>query len=110
MTEQQVRVKQKEETSEYNAGAYKTNRDASAEDLITKMPGITSENGTLKAQGEAVKKVTVDGKEFFGDDALLALKNLPSEIVDRVQVFDRMSDQARFTGFDDGNSQKGLTL
>lgn len=110
ITEEQVRVKQKEDTSEYNAAAYKTSRDASAEDLITKMPGITSENGTIKAQGEAVKKVTVDGKDFFGDDASLALKNLPSEIVDRVQVFDRMSDQARFTGFDDGSSQKGLNI
>lgn len=110
VTEQQVRVVQKADTTEYNASAFKTNPDATAEDLIKKMPGITSENGVIKAQGEEVKKVTVDGKEFFGDDASVALKNLPSEIIDRVQVFDRMSDQARFTGFDDGNSQKGINI
>ncbi len=110
VTEQQVRVVQKADTTEYNAAAFKTNPDATAEDLIKKMPGITNENGVTKAQGEEVKKVTVDGKEFFGDDASVALKNLPAEIIERVQVFDRMSDQSRFTGFDDGNSQKGINI
>lgn len=110
VTETATRVVQKNDTSEYNANAYKTNKDANAEDLVTKMPGISSENGTVKAHGEQVQKVTVDGRDFFGDDATLALKNLPAEIVDKVQVFDRMSDQARFTGFDDGNSQKSMNI
>ncbi|MES2619887.1 MAG: TonB-dependent receptor [Bacteroidota bacterium] len=110
IVENQVRVIQKTDTSEYNANAFKTNKDATTEDLVTKMPGITSEGGVIKAQGEEVKKVLIDGKEFFGDDAALALKNLPSEVVDRVQVFDRMNDQSSFTGFDDGNSQKAMNI
>ncbi len=110
ITEQAVRVVQKNDTSEYNAGSFKKNKDATTEDLVTKMPGITSEGGTVKAQGETVKKVLIDGKEYFGDDAVLALRNLPSEIVDRVQVFDRMSDQSSFTGFDDGNSQRAMNI
>lgn len=108
--ENQVRVIQKTDTLDYNANAFKTNKDATAEDLVTKMPGITSEAGVIKAQGEEVKKVLIDGKEFFGDDAILALKNLPSEVVDRVQVFDGMNDQSSFTGFDDGNSQKAMNI
>jgi hypothetical protein len=104
------RAVQKGDTTEYNAKGYKVNKDATAEDLITKMPGITNENGVIKAQGEEVKKVTVDGQEFFGDDATMALKNLPAEMVDRIQVFDRMSDQAQFTGFDDGNSMKTINI
>ena len=64
----------------------------------------------MSAQGEQVKSVLVDGKEFFGDDAAIALKNLPAEVIDKVQVFDKLSDQAQFTGFDDGNSQKTLNI
>jgi len=75
------------------------------------MPGITvAKDGTVTAQGETVKKVTIDGKDFFGDDASAALKNLPSEVVDKIQVFDRLSDQAQLTGFDDGNSQKAINI
>jgi hypothetical protein len=110
VAETQVRVQQKEDTSEFNANAYKTAPNSSAEDMIKKMPGVTIENGKVQAQGEDVKKVTVDGKEFFGEDATLALRNLPSEIIDRVQVFDRMSDQAAFTGFDDGRGQKSMNI
>lgn len=106
----QSRVEQKGDTMQFNANSYKTNSDATAEDLVTKMPGITKENGALKVNGEEVKKVTVDGKEFFGDDANAALRNLPAEVVDKIQVFDRMSDQSRFTGFDDGNTSKGLNI
>ena len=104
------RVKQKDDTTEYNANAYKVNTDASAEDLVTKMPGISSNNGTVTAHGETVQQVYVDGKEFFGQDATLALKNLPAEIIDKVQVFDKWTDQAQFTGFDDGNSTKAINI
>lgn len=110
IVETQVRVEQKGDTTEYNANAYKTNPDATAEDLIKKMPGITTDGGTVKAQGEEVKKVLVDGKEFFGDDANMALKNLPAEVIDKVQVFDKMSEQSQFTRFDDGNSQKAINI
>lgn len=104
------RAIQKGDTTEYNANAFKTNRDANAEDLVGKMPGVTVENGTVKAQGEDVKKVLVDGKEFFGDDATLALRNLPAEVIDKIQVFDRMNEQSQFTGFDDGQSVKTLNI
>ncbi|MEO6584561.1 MAG: outer membrane beta-barrel protein, partial [Ferruginibacter sp.] len=99
------------DTAQYNASQFKVNPDATAEDLINKMPGITvDKSGTVTAQGEQVKKVTVDGKEFFGDDATATLRNLPSEIIDKIQVFDRLSDQAQFTGFDDGNSSKSINI
>lgn len=103
-------VIQKNDTTEFNAANYKVNPDATAENLVTKMPGITNENGTIKAQGEEVKKVTVDGQDFYGDDATAALKNLPAEIVDKIQVYDRASDQSQFSGIDDGNAQKTLNI
>ncbi|PQA52858.1 TonB-dependent receptor domain-containing protein [Siphonobacter curvatus] len=106
----QERVEQKADTLIYNADAYKVTKDANVEDLVTKMPGITVENGTIKAQGQDVKRVLVDGREFFGDDASLALKNLPSEVVDKIQVFDRLSDQSQFTGFDDGNAERTINI
>lgn len=104
-------VTQKGDTSQYSASQYKVNPDATTEDLIKKMPGITvDKDGTVTAQGEQVKKVTIDGKDFFGDDASAALKNLPSEVVDKIQVFDKLSDQAQLTGFDDGNSTKAINI
>lgn len=106
----QTRMEQKGDTTEIKANAFKTNPDATAEDLIKKMPGITSENGTMKAQGEDVKKVLIDGKEFFGDDPNVALKNLPADMIEKVQVYDKMSDKAAFTGFDDGSGQKTINI
>lgn len=103
-------VTQKNDTLEFTSSNYKVNQDATAENLVSKMPGITNENGTIKAQGEEIKKVTVDGQEFFGDDAAAALKNLPAEVVDKIQVYDRASDQSQFSGVDDGNSQKTLNI
>ncbi len=106
----QVRAQQKGDTTEYNAGAFKVNPDATMEDLVRKMPGVTVENGTVKAQGEDVKRVTIDGREFFGDDATMAMRNLPAQVIDKIQVFDRQSDQAQFTGFNDGNTEKALNI
>jgi hypothetical protein len=104
-------VQQKGDTIQYNASQFKVNPDANAEDLIKKMPGVTvDKSGTVTAHGDQVKKVTIDGKEFFGDDVTAALRNLPSEIIDKIQVFDRLSDQAQFTGFDDGNSVKSINI
>ena len=103
-------VQQNGDTTEYNADAFKTNPDADGTDLVKKMPGITTKDGKLQAQGEEVKKVTVDGQEFFGDDAMLALKNLPAEIIQKVQVFDKLSDQSAFTGFNDGNTTKTINI
>ena len=101
---------QKGDTVEFNAGQFKVNPDASAEDLAKKVPGITVENGQVKAQGENVRRVTVDGRELFGDDATAALRNLPAEIIDKIQVFDRLSDQAQLTGFNDGNTSKEINI
>ena len=103
-------VSQKADTLQLNANQFKVNPDATIEDLAKKMPGITIENGVVKAQGENVQKVTIDGRELFGDDATAALRNLPAEIVDKIQIFDRLSDQAQFTGVDDGSTTKGLNI
>ncbi|AII52813.1 TonB-dependent receptor [Hymenobacter sp. APR13] len=103
---------QKGDTAQFNAGSFKTNPDASAQDLITKMPGVTVDptNGKVQAQGEQVQRVLVDGKEFFGNDPDAVLKNIPAEVIDKIQVYDRASDQSQFTGFDDGNQQKTINI
>lgn len=104
-------VIQKGDTSQYNAAAYKTNPDADARDLITKMPGVSvGTDGKVSAQGEQVQRVLVDGKQFFGNDPDAVLRNIPAEAIDKVQVFDRQSDQSQFTGFDDGNAMKTINL
>lgn len=101
---------QKGDTTQYNANSYKTNPDANAEDLVTKMAGISSQNGTVQAHGEDVKKVLVDGKPFFGDDVNAVLKNIPADVIDKIQVFDQQSDQSQFTGVNDGNTTKTLNI
>ncbi|MGA7161487.1 MAG: TonB-dependent receptor, partial [Bacteroidota bacterium] len=101
---------QKADTTEFNAGAFKTNPDAAAEDLVGKLPGVIVTNGTVTAQGEVVQQVLVDGKPFFGSDPTVALRNLPADAIAKIQIFDQMSDQAQFTGFDDGQSVKTLNI
>lgn len=104
-------VSQKGDTLEFNASELKVNPDANAEDMIKKLPGVTiDKDGNVTAGGDQVRKVTVDGRDFFGDDATAALRNLPASIIDKIQVFDKLSDQAAFTGFDDGNSQKSINI
>ncbi len=104
-------VKQKGDTVEFSANQFKVNPDATAEDLIKKLPGITvAKDGSVTSMGEQVRKVTVDGKDFFGDDATAALRNLPAEVIEKIQVFDKLSDQAQLTGFDDGNSAKTVNI
>lgn len=98
------------DTTQYNATAYKSNPDANAEDLIQKLPGVTLENGKAKAQGENIKEVLVDGKPFFANDPTAALKSLPAEVIDKIQLFDKKSDQATFTGFDDGQTSKTMNI
>lgn len=104
-------VRQKSDTTEFSASQFKVNPDATAEDLIKKLPGVVvARDGTVTSMGEQVRKVTVDGRDFFGDDATAALKNLPADVIDKIQVFDRLSDQAQLTGFDDGNSIKTVNI
>ncbi len=115
LNEVQVKAKmataiQKGDTLQFNAAAFKVNKDAAAGDLMSKIPGITNENGVLKAQGENVKEILVDGKAFFGDDAAIALKNLPAEIIDKIEVFDKRSEQSQLTGFNDGNTSKTINI
>lgn len=99
------------DTLQYNAGSFRTVPYASVEQLLKKLPGIeVGRDGTVKAQGQKVSRVLVDGKEFFGNDPKMATKNLPADAVDKVQVYDRLSDQAQLTGFDDGSSEKTINL
>jgi len=99
------------DTLNYNAAAFKTRPGASVEDLLKKLPGIeVARDGSIKAQGEDVKNVMVDGKEFFSGDATIATKNLEAEAVDKVQVFDKKSEEAEFTGVDDGQEEKTINL
>lgn len=101
----------KGDTLAYNANAFKTKPNATVEDLIKKLPGMSVErDGTVKAQGEQVQKVYVDGKEFFSNDPKLATKNLTADMVDQVEVFDDMSEQAKFNRIDDGSRSKALNL
>ncbi|MFC2126054.1 outer membrane beta-barrel protein [Bacteroidota bacterium] len=103
-------VEQKGDTTIYNAESYKILPDASAEDMIQKMPGIMVEDNKVEAQGEEVKEVHVDGKEFFGQDPMMALRNIPAEVIEKIEVFDKLSEQAQFTGFDDGNTTKTINI
>ncbi|MEX2403227.1 MAG: carboxypeptidase-like regulatory domain-containing protein [Balneolales bacterium] len=110
VTAQLPPVEVRGDTTQFNSGAFRLNEDASAEDLILRMPGFIIEDGEVRAQGEEVQRVLVDGEEFFGDDARIALRNLPAEIIDKIEVYDRQSDQASFTGFDDDDAEKTVNI
>lgn len=107
---QQFRTSQNADTLAYNASAFKVAADADVEGLLKKMPGITIQNGNVEAQGETIKKIFVDGKEFFGEDVNSAIKSLPAEAVDKVEVFNKLSDQAEFSGMDDGEGYKAINI
>ena len=98
------------DTTQFNAAAFKTNPDANAEDLIQKIPGIVVQSGTVQAQGESVEEVTVDGKPFFGKNPTATLQTLPAEVIDKIQVFDKQSEQSQFTGFNDGQTSKTINI
>ena len=104
-------IEVKKDTIVYNANAFKTQPNDVVEDLLRQMPGVEVEDdGTIVAQGEEVQKVTVDGKEFFGNDPSIATKNLPAKAIDKVEFFDQKSDRAEFTGVDDGERTKTMNL
>jgi hypothetical protein len=105
-----VAAMQKGDTVEFSAKAYKTAADASAQDLVNKMPGINIQDGKLQANGEDVKIILVDGKPFFGGDVKSALQNLPADVIASIQVFDKKSDKAEMSGFDDGNQQMTINI
>lgn len=101
---------QKGDTTSFNAAAFKVRENADAEDLIRKLPGVTIQNGQIQARGENVQKVLVDGREFFGNDPFVAMRNLPADVIDRVEILDQRSDQTRLTGFDDGNYARTINI
>ncbi|MDZ4807627.1 MAG: outer membrane beta-barrel protein [Bacteroidota bacterium] len=104
-------IQVKNDTIQFNASGFKTLPNATAEDLLKKLPGVeVDKDGNIKSQGETVQKVLVDGKEFFGNDPKLATKNLTADMIESVQVFDDMSDQAKFTKIDDGSRSKTINI
>jgi Outer membrane protein beta-barrel family/CarboxypepD_reg-like domain len=99
------------DTVEFNAAAFKTREEDNVAELLKKLPGVEVESdGTVKAQGEEVQKVLIDGKEFFGDDTKTATENLPADMVKSVQVYDDFSDASKMTGIDDGDRTKTINL
>lgn len=99
------------DTTVYTADSFQVSANANVEELLRKLPGIqVDKDGKIKAMGETVQKVLVDGEEFFGDDPGMAVKNLRADAVKEVQVFDKKSEQAEFTGIEDGNTQKTINL
>jgi len=101
----------KTDTIEFDGKSIKVRENAVVEDMLKKLPGVeVAKDGSIKAQGETVTKVKVDGKEFFGTDPLLATKNLPADMVDKIQVIDEMSEQSQFSGVDDGTRNKILNI
>ena len=104
-------IRIKGDTTSYRASDFKVDANANVEELLKKLPGIqVDKNGAIKAMGETVQKVLVDGEEFFGDDPGMAVKNLRADAVKEVQVFDKKSELAEFTGIDDGKTQKTINL
>jgi hypothetical protein len=101
----------KKDIVEYNAGSFKVRPNSSVEELLKKLPGVEVDSeGNVKAQGQNVQKVLVNGKEFFGNDPKTATKNLPADAIEKIQVFDKKSDQAVFSGIDDGEKTKTINL
>ena len=97
----------KNDTVEYNADSYKVTEGSMLEDLLKKMPGVeVSADGKVTVNGKEIKKIMVDGKEFFTNDPKVASKNLPAEMVEKIQVYDRKSDMTMMTGFDDGDEEE----
>ena len=104
-------IRIKGDTTEYNAKAYKLSPNAKVEDLLKRLPGIQiDKDGRISAQGQTINKVLVDGEEFFGDDPTLVTRNLRADMVDKVQLFDKKSDQATLTGVNDGKTNKTLNI
>lgn len=111
VTVQAAPMQVKGDTTEYTAGMFHTKPNATAEDVLKKLPGVeVSKDGSVTAQGETVQRVLVNGKRFFGDDPKLATQNLPQDVIDKIQVFDDLSDESKATGFDDGNRVKTINI
>lgn len=111
VTAKAIEIMVKGDTIEYNADSYKVQESAALEDLMKKMPGVEIDSdGKITVNGKEIKKILVDGKEFFSDDPKIASKNLPASMVNKLQVVDKRSDMAMMTGFDDGNEETVINL
>ena len=101
----------KKDTIEYNASSFKTSDNDMLEELLKKLPGVEiGTDGSITANGETIKKITIDGKTFFLDDPQLATKNIPAKMVQKVKIVEKKSDQAKFTGIDDGEEETIIDL
>ena len=98
------------DTVAFNANAFKTRPQADADELVRKMPGVVIQNGVIEVQGEEVKEVLVDGRPFFGDNPAAALKNLPAQVVLKIEFLDQGSEESKLTGFDDGETIKTINI
>lgn len=106
-----IPIKINGDTVEYDPRAFKPKVDDTVEDLLKKLPGVeVDRDGSIKAQGKEVNRVFVDGKEFFGNDPTTATQNLPADAIDKIQVFDKMSEFSEFSGIDDGERNKTINL
>lgn len=104
-------IRVKGDTLEFRADSFRVKEGATVEDLLKKLPGMqVNSKGEITVQGEKVQKVLVDGEEFFSDDPAVVTQNLQADALDKVQVFDKKSDQAAFTGIDDGQKTKTINL
>ncbi|MBR1668031.1 MAG: TonB-dependent receptor [Bacteroidaceae bacterium] len=110
VTGQLKEVEVKDDTLIFNADAFKVPEGSVLEELIKKLPGVVIEDGVIKVNGKTVKRILVGGKEFFGNDQNMSMKNLPAEIVDKVKTYDKQSDFSRITGIDDGEEETVLDL
>lgn len=111
VTARAAQVEMKADTFVYNSAAYRLPEGSALEELVKKLPGAeVTEDGTIKINGKEVKKIMVDGKEFFDNDTKMAMKNLPTKMVDRIKAYDKKSDYTRVTGIDDGEEETVLDL
>lgn len=111
VTARAAQVEMKADTFVYNASAYRVPEGSALEELVKKLPGAeVSEDGTITINGKEVKKIMIDGKEFFDNDTKIAMKNLPTNMVERIKAYDRQSDYTRMTGIDDGEEETVLDL
>lgn len=106
-----VQLQVKGDTIEYNATAFKTPQDAVVEEMLKKMPGVEVDSeGNITVNGEQIKKIRVDGKKFFSDDVQMASKNIPAEMIDKIQIMDEKSEMAQLTGFEDDDTERIINL
>lgn len=111
IVEMRTPMMMKKDTLEFNANYYKPRENAVMEELLKRLPGVeVTADGTIKFNGQIIKSILVEGQPFFGDDPKLAARNLPADMIDRIQLIDKRSDQAQFSGSDDGKNNKTINI